>query len=293
MVQFGKRFESAQKGRWQRHNADYERLKLLLALATKAHERAPSTAHVSNYGDAGGGDVGLLDKSAGDGDNAPPGTLDAALSPTERKALATLWLKNRGGARPRVPRPASLNNLSLLGGAASPGAADDESWHWTRWLFSSKMPESYPLLVHGFDVALVAELAKVEALYARELDVLESRWQDSLADDDDAAPSDGEGFASEGVAMTPPRKGSDYSAVDVGGPAPGARRRRMPSPRKSARAPDAAEVASLKRSLAARTSNLRADFNVKVSESSAVVRGLDERARRVQTSAGSSSSIAK
>ena len=80
MVQFGKRFESAQKGRWQRHNADYERLKLLLALATKAHERAPSTAHVSNYGEAGGGDIGLLDKSAGDGDNAPPGTLDAALS---------------------------------------------------------------------------------------------------------------------------------------------------------------------------------------------------------------------
>ena len=106
-----------------------------------------------------------------------------------------------------MPRPASLNNLSLLGGAASPGAADDESWHWTRWLFSSKMPESYPLLVHGFDVALVAELAKVEALYARELEVLESRWQDSLADDDDAAPSDGEGFASEGVAMTPPRTG--------------------------------------------------------------------------------------
>ena len=57
MVQFGKRFESAQKGRWQRHNADYERLKLLLALATKAHERAPSTAHVSNYGEAGGGDI--------------------------------------------------------------------------------------------------------------------------------------------------------------------------------------------------------------------------------------------
>ena len=156
MVQFGKRFESAQKGRWQRHNADYERLKLLLALATKAHERAPSTAHVSNYGDAGGGDIGLLAKSAGGDGGPPPGSLDASLSPTERQALATLWLKNRGGARPRVPRPASLNNLSLLGGAASPGAADDESWHWTRWLFSSKMPESYPLLVHGFDVALVA-----------------------------------------------------------------------------------------------------------------------------------------
>jgi hypothetical protein len=38
----------------------------------------------------------------------------------------------------------------------------------------------------------------------------------------------------------------------------------MPSPRKSARAPDAAEVASLKRSRAARTSNLRADFNANV-----------------------------
>ena len=264
MVQFGKRFESAQKGRWQRHNADYERLKLLLALATKAHERAPSTAHVSNYGDAGGGDIGLLAKSAGGDGGPPPGSLDASLSPTERQALATLWLKNRGGARPRVPRPASLNNLSLLGGAASPGAADDESWHWTRWLFSSKMPESYPLLVHGFDVALVAELAKVEALYARELEVLESRWQDSLADDDDAAPSDGEGFH-EGVAMTPPRKGgSDYSAVDVGGPAPGARRRRAPSPRKGARTPDAAEVASLKRSLAQLDADARelVDFTV-------------------------------
>ncbi|KAH8054745.1 hypothetical protein JL722_8693 [Aureococcus anophagefferens] len=202
MVQFGKRFESAQKGRWQRHNADYERLKLLLALATKAHERAPSTAHVSNYGDAGGGDVGLLAKAAGGDGGPPPGSLDASLSPTERKALATLWLKN--AARARVPRPASLNNLSLLGGAASPGAADDESWHWTRWLFSSKMPESYPLLVHGFDVALVAELAKVEALYARELDVLESRWQDSLADDDDAAPSDGEGASERRGA--PPRR---------------------------------------------------------------------------------------
>ncbi|KAH8052323.1 thromboxane A2 receptor binding protein [Aureococcus anophagefferens] len=228
MVQFGKRFESAQKGRWQRHNADYERLKLLLALATKAHERAPSTAHVSNYGDAGGGDVGLLAKAAGGDGGPPPGA-------------ATLWLKNRGAAR--VPRPASLNNLSLLGGAASPGAADDESWHWTRWLFSSKMPESYPLLVHGFGVALVAELAKVEALYARELDVLESRWQDSLADDDDAprpaARLRQRGRRGDAAAQG----GSDYSAVDVGGPAPGARRRRMPSPRKSARAPDAAEVA--------------------------------------------------
>ncbi|KAH8072251.1 hypothetical protein JL720_11293 [Aureococcus anophagefferens] len=194
MVQFGKRFESAQKGRWQRHNADYERLKLLLALATKAHERAPSTAHVSNYGDAGGGDVGLLAKAAGGDGGPPPGSLDASLSPTERKAPrrsgSRTAARGPGAARvaqqpepPRRRRVARRRRRRVV-------ALD-------AWLFSSKMPESYPLLVHGFDVALVAELAKVEALYARELDVLESRWQDSLADDDDAAPSDGEGFASE------------------------------------------------------------------------------------------------
>ena len=35
---------------------------------------------------------------------------------------------------------------------ASPGSphdADDDAWHWTRWLFSSRLPRSYALLAHG------------------------------------------------------------------------------------------------------------------------------------------------
>ena len=40
MVQFGRRFQTSQTRRWQRHNADYARLKLLLDLACAARERA-------------------------------------------------------------------------------------------------------------------------------------------------------------------------------------------------------------------------------------------------------------
>ena len=78
-----------------------------------------------------------------------------------------------------MAKSTSLGNLKdfAFGAAASSpsrGAGaddddDDDSWHWSRWLFSSRLPRSYALLAHGFDVAVVAELAKVESLYDREL----------------------------------------------------------------------------------------------------------------------------
>ena len=91
----------------------------------------------------------------------------------------------------------SLSNMERFA-FASPGSptgdADDDAWHWTRWLFSSRLPRSYALLAHGFDVALVAELDKVDALYARELSVLKSRWQDALQDDfEEAIDTEDEG----------------------------------------------------------------------------------------------------
>ena len=48
----------------------------------------------------------------------------------------------------------------------SPTSADDDDAALDAWLFSSRLPRSYALLAHGFDVALVAELDKVDALYA-------------------------------------------------------------------------------------------------------------------------------
>mmetsp|Transcript_21635 Transcript_21635/g.66507 ORF Transcript_21635/g.66507 Transcript_21635/m.66507 type:complete len:231 (+) Transcript_21635:298-990(+) len=39
MVQFGRRFETSQTRRWTRHNADYERLKLLIQIAATARDR--------------------------------------------------------------------------------------------------------------------------------------------------------------------------------------------------------------------------------------------------------------
>ena len=172
MVQFGKRFETSQTRRWLRHNADYERLKLLLNLAGAAREREPAekTTGLNNFGDRD--NAGLLESDV----VLAPGVFDSGLEALEKQALETLWRKNR--KRGPLAKSTSLSNMECFA-FASPGSptsdADDDAWHWTRWLFSSRLPRSYALLAHGFDVALVAELDKVDALYARELRVLKSR----------------------------------------------------------------------------------------------------------------------
>ena len=88
-----------------------------------------------------------------------------------------------GDATPTTPRRRSAQKAHTTHARPPREGDDDDGWHWTRWLFASKLPQGYALFAHGFDVALVSELGKVEALYARELRVLSSRWQDALADD--------------------------------------------------------------------------------------------------------------
>ena len=217
MVQFGKRFETSQTRRWLRHNADYERLKLLLNLAGAAREREPAekTIGLNNFGDRD--NAGLLESDV----VLAPGVFDSGLEALEKQALETLWRKNR--KRGPLAKSTSLSNMERFA-FASPGsptsADDDDAWHWTRWLFSSRLPRSYALLAHGFDVALVAELDKVDALYARELRVLKSRWQDALQDDFEEAidtEDEGSSIATEKSKLRQKTStlSSAYSALDV------------------------------------------------------------------------------
>ena len=146
MVQFGKRFETSQTRRWLRHNVDYERLKLLLELVSRAHERNPGATRQANFGVEGGA-RGLLEETERRAWDLPTrkaggAVLARGLEPRERAALATLLERNlKTGAAGGLKRASSLTNLAAL--AQSPGGADETStWHWTRWLFSSEMPES-------------------------------------------------------------------------------------------------------------------------------------------------------
>ena len=265
MVQFGKRFETSQTRRWLRHNADYERLKLLLNLAGAAREREPAekTIGLNNFGDRD--NAGLLESDV----VLAPGVFDSGLEALEKQALETLWRKNR--KRGPLAKSTSLSNMERFA-FASPGSptrdTDDDAWHWTRWLFSSRLPRSYALLAHGFDVALVAELDKVDALYARELRVLKSRWQDALQDDFEEAldtEDEGSSIATEKSKLRQKTStlSSAYSALDVEDP----QRTPHASPRRRKRSLDVADAAtraSLKRSLAQLDADAREliDFTV-------------------------------
>mmetsp|Transcript_4009 Transcript_4009/g.11816 ORF Transcript_4009/g.11816 Transcript_4009/m.11816 type:complete len:894 (-) Transcript_4009:27-2708(-) len=259
MVQFGRRFQTSQTRRWQRHNADYARLKLLLDLACAAREREQrGPCGARNFE---GAEHLLVLPEAGQF-TAPEGTLAAGLQENERRALATLWAKNRAGANTLPSKASSLSNLQefAFGSTHTPPreSDDDDGWHWTRWLFASKLPQGYALFAHGFDVALVAELAKVEALYARELRVLSSRWQDALADD----------FEEQDPEKA---SGAGYQAVAAGPATPRAAKRELLKRDSSdagyvskASVMDQATKASLKRSLAQLDADARelVDFTV-------------------------------
>ena len=105
MVQFGKRFETSQTRRWLRHNADYERLKLLLNLAGAAREREPAekTTGLNNFGDRD--NAGLLESDV----VLAPGVFDSGLEALEKQALETLWRKNR--KRGPLAKSTSLSNM--------------------------------------------------------------------------------------------------------------------------------------------------------------------------------------
>ena len=162
MVQFGKRFETSQTRRWLRHNATTT-LKLLLIWPARRGEREPAekTIGLNNFGDRD--NAGLLESDV----VLAPGVFDSGLEALEKQALETLWRKNR--KRGPLAKSTSLSNMERFA-FASPGsptsADDDDAWHWTVALL--RLPRSYALLAHGFDVALVAELDKVDA-YSREL----------------------------------------------------------------------------------------------------------------------------
>ena len=99
MVQFGKRFETSQTRRWLRHNADYERLKLLLNLAGAAREREPAekTIGLNNFGDRD--NAGLLESDV----VLAPGVFDSACA---RKAA-----RKRYGGR---TASAALGEVDLI-----------------------------------------------------------------------------------------------------------------------------------------------------------------------------------
>lgn len=254
MVQFGKRFETSQTRRWSRHNADYERLKLLINLVGAAREREgpETTVGLTNFGRSEDGGLLESDVQLCEGVFEPSEAL-------EKNALETLWRKNR--KRGPLAKSTSLSNLErfAFGTVHSPKGDDleDDAWHWSRWLFSSRLPRSYALLAHGFDVALVAELDKVDALYARELRVLKSRWQDAIQDDFEEAETEDE-------SLTFKRKAS-YAAVDVEDPSPVQQTDSAQStPARPLDVADAATRASLKRSLAQLDADAREliDFTV-------------------------------
>ena len=114
MVQFGKRFETSQTRRWLRHNADYERLKLLLNLAGAAREREPAekTIGLNNFGDRD--NAGLT----GIGCGPSAGRLRFGPGALEKQALETLWRKNR--KRGPLAKSTSLSNMERFA-FASPG----------------------------------------------------------------------------------------------------------------------------------------------------------------------------
>ena len=102
MVQFGKRFETSQTRRWLRHNADYERLKLLLNLAGAAREREPAekTTGLNNFGDRD--NAGLLESDV----VLAPGVFDSGL-----EALEKIKYLDKSEY---VLRPDFINSLRML-----------------------------------------------------------------------------------------------------------------------------------------------------------------------------------
>ena len=190
MVQFAKRLEDAKQQKWIASYCDYDRLKLLLKLLTGAAKRRDGAAvGALNFG---GGACGELGDDSGFGLLEPTPTLDAGLAPDESDRLLRVLAHGSGEPRRRGPglkRATSMHSgLGAFGGSSGAlhllapdgSRGDEEATHWTRALFSAFAEDSYALLLSGFDVALVCELLKVEALHARELSLLEERWARSM-----------------------------------------------------------------------------------------------------------------
>ena len=169
MVKFGDRLNGQRNTRFETSYCNYEQLKALLE-AVKG--KGPKIG-VENFADPcglvearGGGDLGV-------------GCLRAGLSDEERDEL--LQVRRCSGPSTAIPKVLSMTSLRKV---ASFHRLDDMesdgSRHWTRYFFRSQL--SRAVLVHGFDVALTAELEKVEARYRQELDRLATEWQHHYRD---------------------------------------------------------------------------------------------------------------
>uniref|UniRef100_A0A7S3NGY9 EXS domain-containing protein n=1 Tax=Aureoumbra lagunensis TaxID=44058 RepID=A0A7S3NGY9_9STRA len=106
-----------------------------------------------------------------DPDNA---LLCKGLTSAEHEALLRVRKSSAPGAIKKALSFASLTGLE---------AQEETAEHWTRWLFGSRISSNAPLLLHGFDIALVAELEKVEHKFAKQLQELTKRWHHHKQDD--------------------------------------------------------------------------------------------------------------
>lgn len=147
MVGFGAKLEEARQAKWAFHYADYDRLKQLLSLASKALQKEAAVVDAHNFIEEGG----LLDNDR----QAAVKLLHAGVSDKEAQLLVAAY--------------------------ESGGIISSES-HWSRTLLrSGEASLAWRLL--AFDVAIACEFRKAWTHYRRHLDLLEVKWTYHLRED--------------------------------------------------------------------------------------------------------------